>query len=117
VRVETGGLGRPGLAPAVETALYRIMQEALSNVARHAGARHVRVQLDRSAPWSRWSSATTASASIPTPAGAGHRGPRPRHPHHARAAAVLNGTLTHRSAPGRGTRVSVEIPVARDAVT
>src|SRR5204863_86378 len=47
IDVDTGGLGTDRMPPAVETALYRIMQEALSNVARHAGARHVRVQLDR----------------------------------------------------------------------
>src|SRR5439155_27110538 len=31
--------------PAIETALYRITQEALTNVARHSRARHVRVRL------------------------------------------------------------------------
>jgi signal transduction histidine kinase len=33
------------LAPAVETALYRIMQEGLTNVAKHAAATHVDLQL------------------------------------------------------------------------
>src|SRR5439155_15630206 len=33
------------LPAALETALYRIVQEALTNVARHAHARHVRVTL------------------------------------------------------------------------
>jgi len=37
------------LPPAVQIALYRILQEALTNVARHAGARAVRVRLVRSA--------------------------------------------------------------------
>jgi signal transduction histidine kinase len=31
----------------VETALYRIVQEALTNVIRHAGATNVRIQLTR----------------------------------------------------------------------
>jgi signal transduction histidine kinase/CHASE1-domain containing sensor protein len=38
----------PGrLAPAVETALYRIMQEGLTNIARHAAATHVDLRLWR----------------------------------------------------------------------
>ena len=38
--------GVPERLPAdIETAVYRITQEALTNVVRHAGARHVRVVL------------------------------------------------------------------------
>ena len=35
----------PPLAPATALALFRILQEALTNVARHAGAKHVRIGL------------------------------------------------------------------------
>jgi len=35
------------LAPAIETAIYRIVQEALTNVARHAQAEHASVLLER----------------------------------------------------------------------
>lgn len=35
------------LAPAVETALYRVMQEGLTNIAKHAAATHVDLQLWR----------------------------------------------------------------------
>jgi signal transduction histidine kinase len=40
-------LGDARLPPEVETALYRIVQEALTNVAKHADARHVSVVLTR----------------------------------------------------------------------
>jgi two-component system NarL family sensor kinase len=36
-----------GLPPAVGTALFRIAQEALTNIERHAGARHIELSLER----------------------------------------------------------------------
>jgi signal transduction histidine kinase len=39
----------PTLPEAVETAAYRITQEALTNVVRHAGAHHAHITLDASA--------------------------------------------------------------------
>src|SRR4030095_3915372 len=47
VRVETSGLDEGRLAPAGETALYRIVRWALSTVARHAAATTVCVWLRR----------------------------------------------------------------------
>ncbi len=40
-------LDSSNLPPAVQIALYRILQEALTNVVRHSGARKVRVQFTR----------------------------------------------------------------------
>ncbi|HOL36398.1 MAG: PAS domain S-box protein [Proteobacteria bacterium] len=37
-------------APAIATCLYRVAQEALNNIGKHAGARHVRIALVRLAP-------------------------------------------------------------------
>jgi signal transduction histidine kinase len=47
IRVRTQGLGSRRLPGPVEMALYRIAQEALTNVARHASARRVEVTLVR----------------------------------------------------------------------
>ncbi len=46
VRVEAKPGRRESLTPEAELALYRIVQEALSNVARHAAARHAVVRLE-----------------------------------------------------------------------
>jgi signal transduction histidine kinase len=47
IRVDSALDGR--LTPAVEMGLYRIMQEGLTNTAKHAGATHVDLQLWRDA--------------------------------------------------------------------
>ncbi|MGQ9492122.1 MAG: ATP-binding protein, partial [Anaerolineae bacterium] len=47
VDVQIVGLDDRRLAPEVETALYRIVQEALTNVAKYANATHVSVLLER----------------------------------------------------------------------
>jgi signal transduction histidine kinase len=49
VRVDFRAVGfeRRRLLPAVETAIYRIIQEALTNVARHAEAEHASVLLEQ----------------------------------------------------------------------
>jgi two-component system NarL family sensor kinase len=44
-------LGSARLAPAVETAVFRILQEALANARRHAEAARVDVELRREADW------------------------------------------------------------------
>jgi two-component system NarL family sensor kinase len=58
-RVECGTVGSDACAYRmvaerldldVETALFRIAQQALANVEQHAAARHVRVLLERSGP-------------------------------------------------------------------
>ncbi len=48
VRVDSRAIGFEGrrLPPAIETTLYRIVQEALTNVVRHSGAQHASVLLE-----------------------------------------------------------------------
>jgi signal transduction histidine kinase len=45
VSTEMRAWPRARLSPTLETVLFRIMQEAINNVARHANARHVRIVL------------------------------------------------------------------------
>ena len=113
VALETVGLEPERVPAPVETALFRIVQEALSNVARHAGARHVRVTLQRQ-------DGTVAllveddghgfDPARPTTAATAARG-LGIHSMRERAA-VHKGTLTIDTAPGHGTRIAVEIPLA-----
>jgi PAS domain S-box-containing protein len=112
VEVDAGGLGDARLPAAVETALFRIMQEALSNVARHAGARRVHVALARFG---------VVVAMVITDDGCGFDPQRAAAPASVRhglgihtmreRAVVLNGTFELESAAGRGTRITVEIPL------
>lgn len=101
------------LAPAAELGLYRIVQEALSNVVRHAAAGEARVHL------SREHGAIVAvveddGAGFPVDevmaadaSGLGLFGMQER-------AAYLGGTVTIRSHPGRGTQVRAEVPIEAD---
>jgi signal transduction histidine kinase len=48
VRIEfVGGLGTERLSPETETVLYRVAQEAMLNIVRHASATNVRLRLER----------------------------------------------------------------------
>ncbi len=104
----TGVEGRR-FPPEVETAAYRIVQEALTNVARHARASEATVRL--------WVEATVLGvqiedsgagfdqeATLATPRSSGLAGMRER-------ATLLGGRLTVESARGSGTRVTAELPL------
>ncbi len=108
---ETVGLEEKRLTPEVETTLYRIVQEALTNVARYAEASQVSVLLEQQ----RGSvigiveddgrgfdveSALTSGQ----PTRLGLHGMQER-------ASLVGGKLTLESTPGIGTTVFVEIPL------
>ncbi len=112
---DAGGLDGARLGPQTETALYRIAQEALTNVVRHARARGVSVLLE-----SRSSRAiliveddgvgfnVEAVRHFRTAAGnLGIRGMEER-------ALLVGGRLTIESKPGNGTAVFVEVPLEAD---
>ena len=107
VRVRTSGLGSRRLPLPVETALFRIAQEALTNVTRHARARRVDIALTRS---------RTAVDLVVKDDGRGFDGAakRPRSLGLLgirERAAALAGTAAIESSPGRGTVVAVALPL------
>jgi signal transduction histidine kinase len=83
--------------------LLRVVQEALTNVRRHAGATNVRVSLTKAEDEVSVEISDDGSGFDPeTPRGIGLRSMRER-------ARALGGRLEVESAPGRGTRVLVRI--------
>lgn len=95
------------LSPVTEVAAYRIVQEALTNVARHSRAAHCLVSLMRLSSKVVVEVADDGTgfdpASMRNAGGFGLVGIRER-------AANLGGTFCLDSAPGRGTRITVELP-------
>jgi len=107
VQLEHSGLDRR-FAAETETAVYRIVQEALTNVARHGQVEEVTVRL--------WATDDVLGVQVedlgagfdPGAVNAGRSGGlaglRER-------AALLNGHLTVETKPGRGVRLTAEVPL------
>jgi signal transduction histidine kinase len=103
----THNLGEVRLPPTVETAVFRIIQEALANAAKHARTPRVAVELrkepDRLAVEIRdWGVGFRGGPDSPPVPGLGLLGIRER-------ARLLGGTCRIESGPGLGTRVAVTI--------
>ncbi|MEV0150257.1 MULTISPECIES: sensor histidine kinase [unclassified Nonomuraea] len=104
IEVEADGdLG--GLPAATEVAVYRIVQEALTNVRRHAGARHARVVLRRE-PSALRVRVSDDGRGLP----AGHRAGVGLGSMRERAA-ELGGVCVIGPEPGGGTRVEAVLPL------
>jgi two-component system sensor histidine kinase UhpB len=88
-----------------ELAVYRIVQESLTNTARHAGARRVRLTL-RQTPDGLHVEVVDDGRGLPAEitGGAGLPGMRER-------AVLVGGDLTLADAPTGGVRVSLDLPV------
>jgi signal transduction histidine kinase len=105
------------LMPETEAAVYRIVQEALTNVAKHARATACRVYLQRLPNTvlitieDDGAGFDQAETQVPGAThGLGLVGIRER-------VSQLRGTLRLETAPGKGTRLTVELPArVRDAV-
>ena len=100
-----GHVGRP--PPAVETAAYRVIQEALTNVARHAAATSVSIVLEFRERFLRVVIEDNGKGFDPNTVGSGRLGligMRER-------LALLDGSLIVESAPGAGTSLFLQIPI------
>ena len=109
--VTVGGETNGRLPPSVELALYRVVQAALNNVTKHAGATRATVQLEREP--SRILCTITDNGKGLDPEfvlgrhkvqGLGLLGIRER-------VIALNGSLQIDSSPGRGTAIRVDMPL------
>jgi signal transduction histidine kinase len=103
----------PGVVPQeIATCLYRVAQESLNNVARHAQASRVDVELTRSQSW--------LTVTI-TDDGVGFDSEQSQHGQHGlgllsmkERVALVHGALQIISAMGMGTRVQVVVPVLEE---
>jgi signal transduction histidine kinase len=111
-RVELAAEGDGEPPPDVHVALYRIAQEALNNVARHARAEHAWVELAQEPGAVRLSVRDDGCGFEPGPSAPGHLGLRSMRERAAESGAELRLT----SAPGAGTELVVEWPLAVDTL-
>ncbi len=101
-------------SPEIETCLFRIVQEATTNIARHASAASCRVYVQRLPATVVMTVEDDGQGFDPAAVrarddvGLGLIGIRER-------VADARGTFTIDSAPGRGTRLTVELPVVAPA--
>jgi PAS domain S-box-containing protein len=110
VDLELNELDSSDLLPAVQIALYRILQEALTNVARHSGAKTVSIRFARSATFLQLAviddgCGFDAKAVAISSHRLGIQSMRER-------AAMLGGTLSFTS-PRKGTKILVQVPLAK----
>jgi two-component system sensor histidine kinase UhpB len=100
----------PRLPPQIELVLYRVVQEALTNVAKHASAADVRVELvrdpDQVVAWvtDDGDGFNVEEMMRSRERGLGLFGMQER-------LALVRGQLVIDSAPGRGTRINARVPL------
>ena len=105
VRIQAG---TPGFPMEMQEVIYRVAQESLQNVLKHSGSSRVKLLLRSADKNIRLSVQDDGAGFSPETATAkpmsfGLAGMRER-------AALLGGTLLVRSAPGKGTRVLLDLP-------
>jgi signal transduction histidine kinase len=112
VQVDATGFDERRLPDAVETAIFRIIQEALNNVSKHAAATRAAITLQREDGWitctvnddGRGMNGGASAFESVAPGHLGLIGMRER-------ATLLGGQFELTSIPGQGTRVQASIPL------
>jgi len=113
VRVVVDEISAPRrLEPEVETAVFRVVQEAINNIARHAAARNVWIQLGFNYPNLTVTveddgigfEPSSIHASPGSLRGLGLMGMRER-------LEILGGDLEFTSLPGQGTEITITVPL------
>lgn len=109
--IEVDGFSGERLPAPIETALYRIVHEALNNAARHARATRVQVRIERTGRGvlclvvdNGVGFDPSRPAATPQEAGLGLVGIRER-------LNALGGTLEIKSTRGRGTEIRIAVPL------
>jgi len=109
VKLATSNVKEP-VVKETAIAVYRIIQEALRNTAKHARAKEARVTLTEARSVLRLTVADNGVGFVPQPskgrAGMGLASMRER-------VRLLRGKLSVESAPGEGTLITVEVPLKR----
>jgi signal transduction histidine kinase/ligand-binding sensor domain-containing protein len=111
IEVEADALAEP-LSPEIEITTFRVIQEALTNVLRHAQARGTRVRLRREPPWLGVTVADDGNGfDVEEALGRAAGG------HHLGLLGIrervegLGGSVEFDSAAGRGTEIRVRVPL------
>jgi signal transduction histidine kinase len=100
------------LDPVIETAIYRVVQESLHNVAKHAQAQNVEIHLERRGETLKLKiqddGVGIRAASNPARPTFGLAGMQER-------VSTLGGQMKVASRPGEGTRISITVPIRKAA--
>jgi signal transduction histidine kinase len=112
LNIKVEGFTNARLAPPVETAAYRIVQESLTNVAKHARAKHVVVRVQAEPKTGVQCSVQddgigfdlSAVSGVGAQRGLGLLGMRER-------VKALGGSLEINSSEGKGTELLIQIPL------
>jgi PAS domain S-box-containing protein len=108
-------LGKKRLPATLETALFRVAQEALANVRKHAQTKRVHISLGRRDDGMVHLEVRDWGRGFEEPAGAEQRGGGPGErvglSSMQERVTLLGGSLQVRSEPGKGTAVLAEIPM------
>ena len=93
----------------METVLYRLSQEAITNSLKHSGAKHIKLSIIKSYP---------RIIFVAEDDGVGFSSPSRTKPKQSlgllgmrERASMLGGNFSIRSSPGQGTRIRIEMPI------